>query len=548
MQRIAEIATVGVCTHSPDGLLTWANSKDFELTGASQRLKDLYKYKDLEYVLDEDREKAKENFLRCLETKIGTTLKLRLDTIWQPQGTKRDEPCWVMTTITPETENGKIVELLSCITDVSHPKWAQKLLTEAAEAVRRAKQLQDRLIDTTSHEIRNPLSAILQSADDIAIISATQQVLCDTVVTSHFKKAYEDIGEDTKNVLFCAAHQRRIVDDILTVSKLDSSLLKIETLAVSPEHVLREAVQPFMAEMVADNIDPIFETRRGYTDLYIQSVYMDPARVTQILVNLVANDIKSMKMVIHKRLCVRLDALTIRTNPTGSSNQIRWFPSSAYQAFQTEHSMSESSNDDVNIVFEVEDSGAGISEDEIAYLCERSAHAILKTHVNYGGSGLGLLISRELAELEGGTLGVRSRSGSGSIFAFYITAQRATLKETNNLELQLEVPRPSPDQVRIGSARVASPGSRFGHSAAHSKPADSNNPAQLVVQKTLSILFVEENLINQKVLSEQLERMDSTVYKANHGVEALKLIRQSTLWVDHKAGSSDIDLVLMDWE
>ena len=120
--------------------------------------------------------------------------------------------------------------MLSCITDISHLRWAQKLQTEAAEAVRRAKQLQDRFINTTSHEIRNPLSAILQSADDIAIISATQQVLCDTVATSYFKKAFEDIGEDAKNVLYCAARQRRIVDDILTVSKLDSSLLRVETL------------------------------------------------------------------------------------------------------------------------------------------------------------------------------------------------------------------------------------------------------------------------------------------------------------------------------
>ena len=78
-----------------------------------------------------------------------------------------------------------------------------------------------------------------------------------------------------------------------------------------------------MTEMVADNISPIFETRRGYTDLSIKSVYMDPARVTQILVNLVANAIKSMKMVTPKKLCVRLDALTVRPDPTSSFNQIR---------------------------------------------------------------------------------------------------------------------------------------------------------------------------------------------------------------------------------
>lgn len=78
------------------------------------------------------------------------------------------------------------------------------------------------------------------------------------------------------------------------------------------------------------------------------------------------------------------------------------------------------------ISFSVEDTGRGLTEDEKKMLFLRFSQASPRTHVTYGGSGLGLFISRELTELQGGKIGVASEAGKGSTFAFFVKARRST--------------------------------------------------------------------------------------------------------------------------
>jgi hypothetical protein len=80
--------------------------------------------------------------------------------------------------------------------------------------------------------------------------------------------------------------------------------------------------------------------------------------------------------------------------------------------------------EEVYIHFAVQDTGRGLSEKEKKLLFLRFSQASPRTHVQYGGSGLGLFISRELTELQGGEIGVASEAGVGSTFAFYVKAKR----------------------------------------------------------------------------------------------------------------------------
>lgn len=76
------------------------------------------------------------------------------------------------------------------------------------------------------------------------------------------------------------------------------------------------------------------------------------------------------------------------------------------------------------LIFTVEDTGPGLTEEEMSHLFYRFAQASPKTYRQYGGSGLGLFICRELIELQGGQIGLHSQPGVGSTFTFYIAAKR----------------------------------------------------------------------------------------------------------------------------
>jgi hypothetical protein len=80
--------------------------------------------------------------------------------------------------------------------------------------------------------------------------------------------------------------------------------------------------------------------------------------------------------------------------------------------------------EEIYLEFAVQDTGRGLSPEELGVLFQRFQQASPRTHVQYGGSGLGLFISRELTELQGGEIGVSSESGKGSTFAFYVKCRR----------------------------------------------------------------------------------------------------------------------------
>jgi CheY-like chemotaxis protein len=157
------------------------------------------------------------------------------------------------------------------------------------------------------------------------------------------------------------------------------------------------------------------------------------------------------------------------------------------------------SGEEMYLAFSVKDSGIGLQPQEIRNIFERFKQANVKTHVKYGGSGLGLFISKELTEKQGGEIGVSSKHGQGSTFGFYV--------KTRRVERRLSASAP-------GVSHDSSP----------------NHDA-------LRVLLVEDNLINQKVLGKQLKKAKFEVSVANHGQEALDILEKHTF-----------EVVLMDLE
>lgn len=163
------------------------------------------------------------------------------------------------------------------------------------------------------------------------------------------------------------------------------------------------------------------------------------------------------------------------------------------------------------LTFSLSDTGIGMRSEEVSKVFERFEQANITTHVTYGGSGLGLTISKELTERMAGEIGVTSEPDKGSTFVFYIKTRRSVKRATSTPSITPLPLRQFPNGSKI--------------------PIIPEPPPKL------RTLLVEDNVVNQKVLTRLLTRHKVDVTVANHGLEALETIRT--------CGFS-FDVVLMD--
>lgn len=185
-----------------------------------------------------------------------------------------------------------------------------------------------------------------------------------------------------------------------------------------------------------------------------------------------------------------------------------------------------------------------MNSEELKLLFNRFSQASPKTYKQYGGSGLGLFISRELTDLQDGQIGVHSEPGKGSTFSFYIKARRAIEDDNDIQESRLSTPTLNVSPVTYardganGSISTTVPGTATSRGSEPNPSSTSQNSARtksISSNRTqdpphLHVLVVEDNIINQRVMSQQLRRLGCTVHIANHGMEALDFLRTTTFW------------------
>jgi signal transduction histidine kinase len=136
--------------------------------------------------------------------------------------------------------------------------------------------------------MRNPLSAIMLCADGIANSVIEFQATA-TKTQDMSQELLENNLDAAQTIVLCAQHQKRIIDDVLTLSKLNSTMLYVTPVQVQLEATVRRTLKMFESEMQTHDIKMTFEVDKSYEVCNVDWVFCDPVRVTQVFINLLTN-------------------------------------------------------------------------------------------------------------------------------------------------------------------------------------------------------------------------------------------------------------------
>ncbi|KAK0718879.1 hypothetical protein B0T21DRAFT_414902 [Apiosordaria backusii] len=615
LKRMAEFATVGLYDMDLEGRLLGANNVFFEMCGLEKvdpAEVELRPWRDC--VCEEDHLQITEKIETMVRQDKVQNVEVRLNSTWTAEdgaGHKVIVPRWVQATLMPvRNTEGSIQSFTGCLSDVSLQKWQLDREKERKEEAIESKRQQENFIDMTSHEMRNPLSAIVHCADAIiATLARVQELVshppcgsaaCVAAPRPESRDGLSlntEISEDgstdvigliessidsAETIVGCAQHQKRIVDDILTMSKLDSKLLAITPITVNPVLMVQEALKMFEIEARRVDINLSMVVDQSYRDLQIKYLDFDPSRLKQVLINLLTNALKFTKSGPTRNVSVALSASLTRPTEATSPSKVQFIPRSeeGYVGQDPSNPAPRNRGKPVFVMFEVKDTGQGLTEEEKKSLFKRFVQASSRTHVKYGGSGLGLFISRRLTELQNGAIGVASQPGVGSTFVFYIEASLPSEEAKQEAEAAAEeasklaafkmsgkangignaANRRAASSSTASDSTILTPGGSVSrpspitptsNSEVNTPPLFPSGLSTTFVPTTTSlssprppingILVVEDNLINQLITRRGLANMGFNVDVANHGVECLDKLRRTDRFVGRGGGGGGGD-------
>lgn len=344
-----------------------------------------------------------------------------------------------------------VVKLIAQWVSVNIERERSHLIELGKQRADAANQAKSEFLAHMSHEIRTPLTAIIGFAD--ASLDVDQSV-------RERITALRTISNSGK-------HLNNIINDILDVSKVEAGKLQVEHIECSVTAILSEIKELMTYQAQSKGLKFSIEYEFPFPD----KIMSDPVRIKQILLNLCSN---AIKFTSHGFVKIKA-------------------------SFDAENK---------SLLFDVLDSGIGMSEEELSKVFEAFVQANTTTTRHFGGTGLGLSLSRKLAQLVNGDITVTSTSGVGSCFHFLLNSEiPANSVLLNN----------SQEVVNINNGQRRRP------------TIDKRYKGR--------ILVADDTIENQQLLKVYLNKLGVEIYTANNGKEALKQLNQF-----------QFDLILMDMQ
>ena len=349
-------------------------------------------------------------------------------------------------------EVGNVIELYGTVTDVTEEierEEALKIARKQAEVANRAKS---EFLANMSHEIRTPLTAILGFTE---VLRDDEKQVALAAITSEQSESQIHRVQTIDTISNAGKHLLAIINDILDLSKIEADMVTCESIETSIVDLLRDVKGLVQHTATGKGL----ELTLAYRTLVPNQIYCDPSRLRQILWNLLGNAIKFTEE--------GMVSLSIAMNDTESKPRL-----------------------DIDVV----DTGSGIRADKIERLFQpfgQADNTVTRTH---GGTGLGLHISKRLANLMGGDVTlIHSHVGKGSCF---------------RRSVPVELPEGASWIDQNDSAQTIEP----------------KQTAQVPTKLVGRILLAEDGIDNQKLITFHLRKAGATVDVAENGRVALEMI------------------------
>lgn len=323
------------------------------------------------------------------------------------------------------------------LTDMTYQRQWELELEDAKDEAEQANRAKSAFIANMSHELRTPLTAVLG--------------YCELIEEDLRDLGQQSILSDLNKININARHLLSLINDVLDLSKIEAQKMDVHVVEIKLD-VLLSDLQAATDSLIGKNNNTLLIDVKTKD----RSLHTDDLKVKQILLNLLSNAAKFTE--------------TGEIKLSVSANEMAGVP---------------------HTLFEVADSGIGMTPDQVAGLFQRFSQADQTTTRKYGGTGLGLALTRALATMLGGTIEVRSVVGQGSTFTLTIPTQYVAPQQP------LETNPAEPETVVKSVAENA---------------------------RGLSVLVVDDEAAARELLTRHLTREGFHVETATNGTEALAKI------------------------